>query len=92
MDPFEVVIRGERFRISPRPKQFGAVSCDFDWVNGPLQGKYGFTVGWTTGVPAREELIAEARRFVEAFYAPGGDGETFFPDHAPARVQPDDGR
>jgi hypothetical protein len=60
------------------------VACDFDWLNGPDEGTYGFTVGWTTGLPRREELVAEARRFVEAFYEPGGIGETDFPNHTRA--------
>lgn len=92
MEPFEVVIRGERFRISEQSTGYGTVSCDFDWLNGPLDGTYGFSVGWTTGLPRRKELVAEARRFVEAFYEPGGIGETDFPGHIPANAQCNDER
>lgn len=107
MDPFEVVVRGERFRISERTQPGGKTSYDFAWLNGPVGGTYGFTIGRsfvrTTGdepdadahpaiTSTAEELVAHARVFIEAFFGPGGIGETDFPDHTPANAEPDDAR
>jgi hypothetical protein len=88
MDPFEVVVQGELFRISERTQPDGGTSYDFAWLNGPAGGTYGFTIGGSTA--AAKELVAAARGFVEAFYGPGGIGETDFPDHTPANVQRSD--
>jgi hypothetical protein len=105
MDEFEVVVQGELFRISQRTQPDGALSYDFAWLNGPAEGTYGFTVGRSLGGTATEELVveahpavriaveelaAQARRFVEAFYGPGGIGETDFPNHTPANAERDD--
>lgn len=92
MDPFEVVIEGELFRISERVQPGGAMSYDFAWVNGPAEGTYGFTVSGSAGRSAKAELVTQARQFVEGFYAPGGIGETDFPDHARAGAEHSDGR
>jgi hypothetical protein len=91
MDHFDVVVQGELFRISERTQPGGAMSYDFAWLNGPAEGTYGFTVGLTsTGRIAENELVAEARRFVAAFYGPGGIGETDFPNHTPADAKRND--
>ena len=66
------------------------MSYDFAWLNGPAEGTYGFTVGRSSGRSAATELVAQARQFVEAFYGPGGLGETDFPDHTPADTERDD--
>jgi hypothetical protein len=84
MDHFEVVVQGERFRISERTQSDGATSYDFAWLNGPAEGTYGFTIGRSSGRSDAEELIAHARGFVEGFYEKGGIGESDFPDHTPA--------
>ena len=63
------------------------MSYDFDWLNGPTGERYGFTVGRSSGRTTANELLAEARGFVEAFYGPGGIGETDFPNHTPASAQ-----
>lgn len=101
MDSFEVVVHGELFRISERTQQGGAKSYDFLWLNGPSEGTYGFSIGQSFGStdaeerdtearPASgisaEELVAEAGRYVEGFYEPGGIGETDFPNHTPANA------
>jgi hypothetical protein len=104
MDSFEVVVQGELFRISERTQPGGAKSYDFAWLNGPAEGTYGFLIGqsfgWTdaeerdteahpaSGISV-EDLAAEARRFVEGFYGPGGIGGTDFPDHTPANARRD---
>lgn len=90
MDDFEVSIDHELFRISERYQPSGSLSYDFAWLNGPAEGTYGFTVA-KTGDPSNErsrmsaeEIIEEARLFVEAFYGAGGIGAEDFPDHVPA--------
>lgn len=105
MDHFVVVVRDERFRISERTQPDGAMSYDFAWLNGPTEGTYGFTVGrsfgWTAaeemiaeahpaGRASAEELVAQAHQFLEAFYGPGGIGETDFPEHVPANSERDE--
>ena len=92
MDPFEVTVRGERFRISERTQPSGETSYDFAWLNGPAAGTYGFTVGRSSGRFDAADLVTQAHRFVDGFYEPGGIGPTDFPDHAPADARPDDGR
>ncbi|MDN5742355.1 MAG: hypothetical protein L0J68_02670 [Micrococcaceae bacterium] len=91
MDNFEVAIDHELFRISERYQPSGSLSYDFAWLNGPAEGTYGFTVG-ITGTDSNdvsrmssEELVEEARLFVEAFYGAGGIGAEDFPDHVPAK-------
>lgn len=80
------------------------MSYDFNWVNGPADGTYGFTVGFFSASPGekavgrdpssgsdstlRSELTESAREFVESFYAPGGIGEEDFPDHLRAHSSP----
>lgn len=86
MEPFEVVVHGELFRINERTQPSGATSYDFSWLNGPAGGTYGFTVGSSSGRTGPEELVARARGFVEAFYGPDGIGETDFPNHTPAEA------
>ncbi|MDN6201262.1 MAG: hypothetical protein L0I99_03550, partial [Micrococcaceae bacterium] len=85
MDNFEVAIDHELFRISERYQPSGSLSYDFAWLNGPAEGTYGFTVG-ITGTDSNdvsrmssEELVEEARLFVEAFYGAGGIGAEDFP-------------
>jgi len=90
MDHFEVVVQGEQFRISERTQPGGTMSYDFAWRNGPAKGTYGFTVGRASGRSATTELVAQARQFVEAFYGPGGIGETDFPNHTPADTERDE--
>jgi hypothetical protein len=102
MDSFEVVVRGELFRVSERTQPDGATSYDFAWLNGPAEGTYGFTLGRSFGGTAAEELVAEAhpagptapeelvaaaRGFIEGFYEPGGIGETDFPNHTPVNAE-----
>lgn len=92
MEHCEVVVQGELFRISERPSQGGAMSYDFAWLNGPANGTYGFTLGRSSGRSTEEELVAAACEFVEAFYGPGGIGETDFPNHPPANAERNDGQ
>jgi len=90
MDQFEVVVQGELFRISERTQPGGTMSYDFAWLNGPAEGTYGFTAGLSAGRTSATELVAQARQFVEAFYGPGGIGETDFPNHTPANAERND--
>jgi hypothetical protein len=83
MDPFEAVIQAEVFRISERTQPDGGLSYDFAWLNGPADGTYGFTMGGSAATA--QELVEAAREFVEAFYGPGGIGETDFPTHTGRR-------
>lgn len=87
MVPFEVVVRGELFRVSERRQPDGALSYDFSWLNGPAGGTYGFTVAPSSGQMTATALVMQARQFVDAFYGPGGIGETDFPDHLPAEAE-----
>ena len=91
MDSFEVEIRGELFRISERIQPGGAMSYDLNWLNGPAGGTYGFTVARSSAQITASELVSEARGFIEAFYGPGGIGETDFPTHTPANAEQNDG-
>jgi hypothetical protein len=95
MNPFDLTVEHEIFRISERRQPNGALSHDLLWINGPADGTYGFTVGRSTPGPggiisddaARmtgEELVVKARGFVEHVCEPGGVGETW-PEHVPAR-------
>ncbi|MHA7188880.1 hypothetical protein ACX80N_01130 [Arthrobacter sp. MDT2-16] len=70
MDPFDVMVEHEVFRVSERRQPGGALSYDLLWINGPASGTYGFIVGRTTlgtaGITSddaarmtREELVAE---------------------------------
>lgn len=97
MEPFEVTVDDELFRISERIQPGGALSYDFTWLNGPIDSTYGFTVGRFVAassdgasVPTFRvtlgDLIKEVRIFVERFFEPGGIGEDF-PDHVPARTR-----
>lgn len=89
MDDFELSIGEELFRVSESNRPPGRLSYHFAWLNGPNDGTYGFTVGLTQPIPmSREELTAEVRGFVDAFYEPGGIGEEDFPDHRPAEPRP----
>ena len=96
MEDFDISIDDELFRISQRYQPDGRLSYDFGWLNGPAEGTYGFTVGRSGGEAApndpdsasrmsMEELVEQARSFLESFYAAGGVGEEDFPDHVPAR-------
>ncbi|GAB3544057.1 hypothetical protein GCM10027404_00110 [Arthrobacter tumbae] len=79
------------FRISERRQVSGAVSYDFEWLNGPNDGTYGFTIGSVAPGAAVEpsmshdQLAQEARAFIQGFYEPGGVGEADFRDHMPAK-------
>jgi hypothetical protein len=84
MDPFEVIVQGEQFRVCERTQPEGGMSYDFAWLNGPAGGTYGFALAPSSGQIAATELVAQARQFVAAFYGPGGIGETDFPNHIPA--------
>ena len=84
MDHFDVVVKGELFRTTERARAGGATSYDFAWPNTPAEGTYGFTVGRSSGRTTRRNSSPKARQFVEAFYGPGGIGETDFPNHTPA--------
>jgi hypothetical protein len=98
MDTLEFFVHGELFRVSERWQPSGMVSYDFAWLNGPNGGTYGFTVGLAATGPApdarltREQLVDEARGFIEGFYAPGGIGQEDFPDHTPAHPRNADER
>ncbi|GAB3537079.1 hypothetical protein GCM10027403_20080 [Arthrobacter tecti] len=85
MEPFEVTIEQEVFRISERRQPTGNMSYDFLWLNGPAEG-YGYTVGGSHREyrMSREELVDEVRGFLQGFYEPRGIGEEDFPDHRPA--------
>lgn len=87
-----MVARGEVFRVGERRQPDGGPSYDFTWLNGPAGGTYGFTIGATSGRILRSELEVRARHFVEAFYGPGGIGESDFPDHVPAEGAESDAR
>lgn len=102
MEPFEVIVDGELFRISERRQPSGELSYDFSWLNGPGVGTYGFNANQfiassadelLTCVPSmrRDKLVAEVRGFVNGFYEPGGVGEDF-PDHVPASSRGQDAR
>ncbi len=102
MESFDVTIDGEAFRISERMQPTGEPSYDFTWLNGPLDGTYGFTVsragsgnGGNAIEPAtpmtREELVQEAQSFVAQFSEPGGMGKDF-PGYVPARLRRSEGR
>ena len=83
MHELKVSVGAEVFLVRIRLQPDATVSYDFTWLNGPADGTYGFTMGRGTTV-SRDDLAAEARLFVDAFYAPGGIGETDFPGHARA--------
>lgn len=85
MDPFEVSIEYELFRISERSEPHSPVSYDFAWLNGPADGTYGFSVGGSS--LSEEQLVAQVQGFVSSFYERGGIGEEDFPDHIPARLR-----
>ncbi|GAA1678529.1 hypothetical protein GCM10010977_18350 [Citricoccus zhacaiensis] len=93
MDDLEFSIDDELFRVSQRRQPTGMMSYDFAWLNGPDNGKYGFTVGFSVAWSdpraqrAPEQLMDEARGFIEGFYEPGGIGEEDFPDHTPDRTR-----
>lgn len=90
MNPFEVAVQGELFRVSERTPPHGGMSYDFDWFNGPANGTYGFSVAASSGQIPADELTAWARGFVDSLYAPGGIGETDFPGHIPATAERDE--
>ncbi|OUE25936.1 hypothetical protein [Clavibacter michiganensis] len=75
MEAFEVTVLGERWRISEREPRGATPTYDLDWLSGPAEGTYGFTVGGAPRTP--EQLIAEATAFVDDFSEPGGIGEDF---------------
>lgn len=98
MEPFEVTVDHELFRISERLLPGGSFSYDFAWLNGPAEGTYGFTIGRsavgagghgpeTIARMTEDELIDEVRGFVESAYEAGGIVDGDFPDHTPARVR-----
>lgn len=94
MEPFEVIVDEELFRINERRQPSGSLSYDFSWLNGPAEGTYGFNVSrlvassaeeTVTPMPSmtRDELVEEVRGFVKGFYEPGGISEDF-PDYVSA--------
>ncbi|MDQ0734782.1 hypothetical protein [Arthrobacter agilis] len=94
MEPFEVIVDDELFRVSERRQPSGALSYDFSWLNGPAEGTYGFNAsrhvassaeGTVACMPSitRDDLVEEVRSLVKGFYEPGGMGEDF-PDHLSA--------
>ncbi len=96
MDPFEVSVDGELFRISERRGPSTPITYDFTWLNGPANGTYGFSIGaiaihseetgsCKASKLSREQLIVQVRGFVDSFYEDGGIGQEDFPDHAPGR-------
>lgn len=96
MDPFEVSVDGELFRISARCEPSKTITYDFTWLNGPANGTYGFSLGaiaigseesepCKASKLSREQLIAQVQGFVDSFYEDGGIGQEDFPDHVPAR-------
>lgn len=99
MSDLEFSIDGEMFRVSERRQSSGMMSYDFAWLNGPDGGAYGFTVGLQSAPGSepnarmtREDLMNEARGFIEGFYEPGGIGEEDFPDHTPPRALKEPGQ
>lgn len=98
MDDPEFSIDDELFRVTGRRQSNGMMSYDFAWLNGPDGGTYGFTVGLSSAPgldPAarmtREQLMDQARGFIEGFYEPRGIGEEDFPDHMPPRAHGESG-
>lgn len=96
MDPFQISVDGEWFRVSERGDSRSAITYDFTWLNGPADGTYGFSVEAIairdddTDSPnrttlSREQLTAQVQGFVDSFYEEGGIGQTDFPEHVPAR-------
>jgi hypothetical protein len=94
MEPFEVIVDDELFRISGRYQSGGALSYHFSWLNGPADGTHGFNASRVIASSAdeplnsvpfmtRDELVAEVRGFVKGFYESGGICEDF-PEHVPA--------
>lgn len=77
-------IDDELFRVSQRRQPTWMMSYVFEWLNGPDNGNYGFTVGlsvdWSDPRAQRtpEQLMDEARGFIEGFYEPGGIGRQTF--------------
>lgn len=99
MDDFEFSVYGEHFCVRDGARLQGTGSYNFAWLNGPADGTYGFTVGVTAAGAispsddtqprmSHDQLIAEARNFIEGFYAPSGIGEEDFPEHVAAQ-EPD---
>jgi hypothetical protein len=92
MHAVEITVDHEIFRVTERGQPDGRLSYDFDWLNGPAEGSYGFTAS-LADIDADDptgQLADEARRFVAAFYAPGGIGETDFPRHVAAQKRATD--
>lgn len=98
MEDFELLVEGERFRVSERLSDDGAPGYDFIWLNGPGEGSYGFSLGLARlGVNAVDgavsnglspaQLREQARDFVESFYQPGGIRDEDFHDHIAARIR-----
>ncbi|CAO1649606.1 hypothetical protein NYA9BBAC_00432 [Salinibacterium sp. NYA9b] len=96
MDDFEFSVHGELFRVNEETHPDRVGTYQFGWLNGPAEGTYGFSIGRFAGGAAspgddihprmsQTQLIAEARSFVESFYAPGGIGEEDFPEHVAER-------
>lgn len=99
MSGFEFSVNDEMFRVTERRQSRGMMSYDFAWLNGPDGGTYGFTVGLQAAPGSdpnarmtREELMNEARGFVEGFYEPGGIREEDFPDHTPPHAPKEPGK
>ncbi|WP_010205537.1 hypothetical protein [Salinibacterium sp. PAMC 21357] len=98
LDDFEFSVFGEQFRVREESHPDRASSYNFAWLNGPAEGTYGFSVGVFAADAAspgnglhprmtRDQLMAEARNFIEGFYAPGGIGEEDFPEHVAAQPE-----
>ncbi|WP_157681815.1 hypothetical protein [Microbacterium pygmaeum] len=78
-----IEVDGERFEVNESRAPNGRQQYQFDWLNGPADGTYGFAVGG--GVLTRDAIEAEARGFVTSFFGVGGIGPSDFPSFIEAR-------
>jgi hypothetical protein len=68
MEPFEITVDGERWRIVAREPAGATPTYDLTWLSAPGGGRRGLTVGGA--VLSRERLIREAAAYAAA---EGGD-------------------
>lgn len=85
----ELSIKGEIFHISEQLGPAGQTEYHFDWLNGPAEGSFGFSVSrFAAGSESasaqamppmtHQQLIAEAEGFIAAFYASGGIADSIY--------------
>lgn len=83
-----IEVQGERFEVNRRTGPDGRVALDFEWINGPGESSYGFTVGSTSSAQndySRAFIENEAELFVRAFFSDDGIGPSDFPEFVEAR-------